>query len=74
MLYILCGTDTARAREKLHSLLDSLFKKKPDASFFHIDDEQFEERQLEELISGQGLFERLKFLATLVSWVVLLWL
>lgn len=57
MLYVLHGTDTKRARVKLHSLLDRLFEKKPDASFVKIDDETFEISQMTELIEGQGLFE-----------------
>lgn len=58
MLYVLHGTDTIKAREKLDSLLESLHKKKPDASVIRIDDEQFNASALDELISGQGLFER----------------
>ena len=58
MLYVLVGSDTKKARSKLHSLLDSLFKKKPDASFVKVDDETFEESQVVELVGGQGLFER----------------
>ncbi|MCH8987104.1 hypothetical protein IIA94_02975, partial [Patescibacteria group bacterium] len=56
MLYVLHGTDSIKAREKLHALLDGLFAKKPDASYIRIDDEHFEKEQLEELIYGQGLF------------------
>jgi len=58
MLYLLHGTDTGRGREKLGSLLESLYKKKPDASVIRVDDEQFDALALDELISGQGLFER----------------
>ena len=58
MLYLLHGTDTGRGREKLGSLLESLYKKKPDASVMRIDDEGFDASALDELISGQGLFER----------------
>jgi len=58
MLYLLHGPDSERGREKLGSLLESLYKKKPDASVIRIDDEQFDASALDELISGQGLFER----------------
>jgi len=58
MLYVLHGRDTQRGREKLGSLLESLYKKKPDASVIRVDDEQFDALALDELISGQGLFER----------------
>lgn len=57
MLYVLHGGDTKKARVKLHSLLDNLFEKKPDASFIKVDDESFEASQMTELIEGQGLFE-----------------
>jgi len=56
MLYVLHGTDTIKAREKLRMLLNGLFAKKPDASFFRIDEENFNVSQIEELLFGQGLF------------------
>jgi DNA polymerase III delta subunit len=57
MIYLLHGTDTKKAREKLHTLLDSMFAKKPDASFVRVDNENFDDSRLEEFIRGQGLFE-----------------
>ena len=42
MIYFLHGTDTKKAREKLHTLLDSLRAKKPDAAFFKITEDNFE--------------------------------
>ena len=56
MLYLLHGTDTQKARAKLHKLVEGLLKKKPDASYFKLDDEKFEAALLEEYIGGQGLF------------------
>lgn len=56
MIYLLHGTGEHEAREKLHGLLASLFKKRPDASYFHITDE--DEHSIEELIGSQGLFEQ----------------
>lgn len=58
MIYLLHGTDFKKSREKLHSLVDSLLKKKPDASFFKLDSSNISEAQLDELISGKGLFEQ----------------
>lgn len=57
MIYLLYGNDIIKSRKKLHTLLDSIFAKKPDASFARIDTESFDESRLDELIGGQGLFE-----------------
>jgi len=57
MIYFLYGTDIDKARVKAHELFDSLLKKKPDASFFKMDVESFNEIVLDEYIGGQGLFE-----------------
>ena len=56
MIYFFHGTDTNKARVKAHELIDSLLKKKPDASFFKIDSENFNASQLQEYIGGIGLF------------------
>ena len=58
MIYFLHGSDSEKSREKLNSLLDSLFNKKPEASFFKLDSDNFTESKLEELILSQGLFEQ----------------
>ena len=58
MLYLLHGTDFKKSREKLHLMIDSLLKKKPDASFFKMDSSNFLESQIDEFIGGQGLFEQ----------------
>jgi len=58
MLYFLYGTDTKKARAKLHELLDILKKKKPIAEVFRIESEQWDNTQFEELLWGQGLFEQ----------------
>lgn len=57
MFYFLHGEDKDRARKKAHELIDSLTKKRPNASFFKIDCENFSIGGLEEMIGGQGLFE-----------------
>ncbi len=57
MIYLLYGTDTIKSRKKLHTLLDSLFLKKPDASFVRASAENFDESRIDEFVGGQGLFE-----------------
>ncbi|MFQ5662138.1 MAG: hypothetical protein ACE5F2_02705 [Candidatus Paceibacteria bacterium] len=57
MIYLLYGTDTIKTRKKLHTLLDSMFTKKPDASYVRVDEENFNEDRIEEFIGSQGLFE-----------------
>lgn len=57
MFYFLHGEDKDKARKKAHELIDSLIKKRPNASFFKVDSENFSLGKLEEMIGGQGLFE-----------------
>jgi DNA polymerase III delta subunit len=56
MIYLLYGSDTEKSRSKLHGLVESLLKKKPDASHLKITDETYTDAQLEELITSMGLF------------------
>lgn len=58
MLYIIHGNDTQKARGKLKSLLELLFVKKPNASFFKLDSDNFNEGKIDELLYSQGLFEQ----------------
>src|SRR3989344_5543768 len=58
MLYLLHGTNQDEARRKGNELLESLQKKKPDAAVFKLDAEKWSAAFFEELIGGQGLFER----------------
>ena len=64
MLYILFGSDTDKARIKAKELYEGLLKKKPDASFFKFESENFDTRSLQEKIESQGLFEQ-KFIVFL---------
>ena len=66
MIYLLYGNDIHTSRKKLHTLLDGLFKKRPDAEYFHITSENISEFSVEELISSQGLFEH-KYIVVLDS-------
>ncbi len=58
MIYFLYGTDTHKARAKLHELLNLAQKKRPDAELFKITSENWSEAQLDELVVSQGLFEQ----------------
>jgi hypothetical protein len=64
MIYFLHGTDKDKARKKAHELYESLLKKKPDASFFRIDSENWKTAGFDEKIEAQGLFEN-KFIVFL---------
>ncbi|GMQ95357.1 MAG: hypothetical protein BMS9Abin13_470 [Patescibacteria group bacterium] len=57
MIYFYHGTDTQKVRARAHEVLDVLQGKRPGASLFKMDDESFNERELEELVFGAGLFE-----------------
>lgn len=66
MLYFFYGSDKDTAREKATALIASLCKKKPDAEVFQLDSEHWSERELDELIGGQGLFNK-TYLVQIVS-------
>lgn len=57
MIYLLHGADTDKSRAKMHELVDSLRAKKPDAAYFKMDEEHWNQAELEEYCGGQGLFE-----------------
>lgn len=56
MLYFYYGNDIDKARIKANELIDSLRKKKPDASFFSINSDNFNINLIQEYIGSQGLF------------------
>ena len=58
MIYFLYGEDFQKSRNKLSELLQILARKKPNASVFKVDDENWSEAQSDEFIGGQGLFEK----------------
>lgn len=58
MIYFLFGTDTHKARAKLHELLALAKKKRPEAELFKITTENWSEVQFDELLVSQGLFEQ----------------
>lgn len=57
MIYFLHGSDIDKGRSKAHELIASLQKKKPDASFFKMSADDFDEAVLQGYTGGQGLFE-----------------
>lgn len=56
MIYFYNGTDIQKSIKKSHELIDSLRNKKPDASFFKLDTDNFNQALIDEYIGGQGLF------------------
>lgn len=56
MLYLIYGTEKEKARDKAHELLETLQKKRPDATVFKMDADNFDAPRFDELIYGQGLF------------------
>ncbi|MEX2405542.1 MAG: hypothetical protein WD579_02975 [Candidatus Paceibacterota bacterium] len=58
MLIVIYGTDFRKTRKKLTASLVGLQKKRPDAEMFELNDETFDPARFEELLGGQGLFER----------------
>ena len=56
MIYFYHGTDMDKSREKAHALADSLLQKKPDASLFKMNSENFDIPKLQEYMGSQGLF------------------
>ncbi|MCR4334372.1 MAG: hypothetical protein NUV47_01410 [Patescibacteria group bacterium] len=56
MIYFLYGEDKDKTRAKANDLINVLQKKKPDAGFFKMTDENYSNSNLDEYIGGQGLF------------------
>jgi DNA polymerase III delta subunit len=56
MLYVLHGTDRDKVRGKLHELVASLEKKRPDAQVLKIGVDNWKESKLDEYVSGMNLF------------------
>ncbi len=66
MIYFIHGSDLVRARDKFESLVGALYDKKPDVSLIRLNDENFDPLELNELIKGQGLFEK-KYIIALAN-------
>ncbi|MBU0722947.1 hypothetical protein KJ973_03195 [Patescibacteria group bacterium] len=64
MIILIYGTDIDSVLKVSRKHLDTLIIKRPEARFFKIDNETFQQAEFEELICGQGLFDR-KFIVQL---------
>lgn len=64
MLYFIHGTDYGKVLEKSKSMISAMLQKKPDASLFKLNTENWSDGQLQEFVGGQGLFEN-KYIVTL---------
>ncbi|KKU59148.1 MAG: hypothetical protein UX81_C0012G0013 [Parcubacteria group bacterium GW2011_GWA2_47_12] len=58
MLYFFYGSDADKARERASALAESLRKRKPQAEVFCVEAENWNPLQFDELIEGQGLFNK----------------
>lgn len=56
MIYLFYGQDIDQARRKVNTVVDSLLKKRPDASLFRLDSDTWQEAAFDEYVGGQGLF------------------
>ncbi|MCI0619659.1 hypothetical protein L0Y40_01320 [Candidatus Wolfebacteria bacterium] len=56
MLYVLYGTDTEKAREKVRGLVASLTQREPNAAEFRLDADSCNPDALAEYLGAQGLF------------------
>ncbi|HZS43212.1 MAG TPA: hypothetical protein VFA52_03290 [Candidatus Paceibacterota bacterium] len=57
MLYLIYGSDFEKARERGDELQESLVKKKPNASIFRFNAENWDTASFDELVKSIGLFE-----------------
>ena len=58
MFYLFYGTESEKARARMHAVLDGAKKKRPDAEVFRVEGSQFQEGMIDEWTGGMGLFER----------------
>ena len=56
MLYLICGTDNKKVETKVSKVVEALVVKKPTAEIFVINEDNFSESYVEELLVSQGLF------------------
>ncbi|MEI6057647.1 MAG: hypothetical protein WCQ60_01590 [bacterium] len=57
MFYFLHGDNMHAVTERANGIVADLLKKKPDASFFTLTDENWSSESIDEYVSSQGLFE-----------------
>ena len=56
MIYLFYGQNIEQARHKANGVVESLLKKRPDASLFRLDSDNWQENAFDEYVGGQGLF------------------
>lgn len=56
MIYLFYGSDIDQVRIKANGVVDSLLKKRPDASLFRLNSDTWQEAAFDEYVGGQGLF------------------
>lgn len=56
MIHLFYGENNIKAREEMHSFLDALFAKNPDAPLFEMNAESWSEEKFGELLASRGLF------------------
>ena len=57
MLYLIHGTDIQKSLAKARKMVETMIIKKPNASLFKINSDNFDLAQIQEFVGGQGLFE-----------------
>lgn len=57
MIYFLHGDDRSKVRAKLREIISSQQKKNPEALYFELDEDTWDEEKLKEFIQTQGLFQ-----------------
>lgn len=57
MLYLLHGSDITKSIDKANKLVKTMLSKKPNASYFKINEDNFNIEEIQEFVGGQGLFE-----------------
>ena len=58
MIYLFYGQDIDQARRKANGVVESLLKKRPDASLFRLDSDTWQDSAFDEYVGGQGLFSQ----------------
>lgn len=56
MIYLFYGQDIEQARQKANGVVQTLLKKRPDASLFKLNSDTWQEVAFDEYVGGQGLF------------------
>src|ERR1043165_5660431 len=58
MLYFFYGTDTDKARARAKAVIEVMKGKRPDAEYFRVTADNFDQALFESFAESQGLFER----------------